>query len=259
MLESANHFVGYGIQATDGDIGRVDDFYFDDKSWTVRYLVVDTGKWLPGKLVLISPASVERLEAGRDRIPVRLTRAQIENSPPIEKDMPVSRQKEMELSKYYRWPEYWTATDQGDAGPYWPIPPVPSGPTHLAGKPETAVMDGDPHLRSVRAVVGYSIHATDARIGRVYDFIIDDDAWIIRYLAVNTGTWLPRRKVLIPPAWIQEIHWEKWTVHVNLDRERIRRSPLYDPGLPISREYEQALYDYYGRPKYWIRDEEGQE
>jgi uncharacterized protein YrrD len=251
MLRSAGHLVGYGIRATDGDIGSLDDFLFDDKAWTVRYLVVDTGDWLPGKLVLISPASVGSLPSGSDQIPVSLTRSQIENSPPIDKDMPVSRHKEIELSKYYRWPPYWDSGGLGGAGSFWPIPPVPPGPAHIANEPQAAVAEGDPNLRSTGDVAGYTLRANDGDIGHIEDFIFDEEAWIIRYVVADTRNWILGRKVLIAPQWIERISWEEWAVHVNLSRESIRKSPEYDPSAPISREYEDRLYDYYGRSKYW--------
>ncbi|MBK9166200.1 MAG: PRC-barrel domain-containing protein [Bryobacterales bacterium] len=110
---------------------------------------------------------------------------------------------------------------------------------------------GDPHLRSVREVSGYRIRAADGEIGRVADFIVDTDGWAIRYLVVDTRNWLPGRKVLVAPRWVQSIDWGDRLVHVRLHREDIKNSPEFDPNEPVNREYEARLYDYYGRPRYW--------
>src|SRR5687768_3585048 len=105
-MRPASSFKGLTIAAADGDIGSVKDLYFDDGSWTVRYLVVDTGAWLPGRQVLISPMSVNQ-PVTLDRVFVDLTREQVKDSPPVESDLPVNRQNELELSRHYRYPYYW--------------------------------------------------------------------------------------------------------------------------------------------------------
>src|SRR6266508_5022629 len=101
--ELAGELKGVTIQATDGDIGSVQDLYFDDHSWTVRYLVVDTGTWLPGRQVLISPFAFRAI-SGASRLQTTLTKDQIENSPSIDTDRPVNRQREIEDSRYYGYP-----------------------------------------------------------------------------------------------------------------------------------------------------------
>ncbi len=242
MLRSMKSVFGYHIQATDGSIGRVHDFYFDDASWTARYLVADTGKWLPGRRVLLSPAALDEPAWETATLPVRLTRQQIQNSPDVSTDEPVSRQKEMELSQYYTWPIYWGAPE---IGPAMVPPPV-------AEHPPAEKQHGDPHLRSAREVIGYTVHARDGEIGHVEDFISDDKSWILRYLVTDTGKWVAGKKVLIAPQWVSTIRWEDQAIHVDLDREGVRNSPPYDPHEPVNREHEIRLYDYYGRPRYWV-------
>lgn len=259
MLRNLSTLNGFTIGAADGDIGRVTDFYFDDQTWTIRHLVVDTGRWLAGRQVLISPLSFKALDWDSSRIVVNLSKQQIENSPSIETDKPISRQREMDYYGYYGMPYYWS-------GPYrwgaWATPLGYGAPVPAAGPPPSLSateremwarehQEGDPHLRSVEAVNEYYIRASDGDIGHVEDFVIDDRDWAIRYVVVDTRNWLPGKKVLVSPEWIQDISWSDSLVHLNLTRQQIENSPEYDPSRPLERPYETRLYDYYGRPRYW--------
>jgi hypothetical protein len=244
VLRSVKSLYGYKILAKDGAIGKLYEFLFEDETWIIRYLVADTGGWLPARQVLISPVAFGTPEWESKSFPVILTREQVENSPGIEKDQPVSRRHQIELFKYYGWP------------PYWPIGSyqVPSPPEWDEDRPEKAKEEGEkvnPHLRSSREVTGYAIEASNGDIGHVDDFITDDEEWALRYIVIDTRNWLPGRKVLIAPRWIQSIDWETKKVIMALTRELIKNSPEYDPEKPVNREYEVRLYDYYGRPKYW--------
>ena len=111
--------------------------------------------------------------------------------------------------------------------------------------------NGDLPLRSSQSVIGAYIQARDGDIGHVEDFIVDDETWVIQYLVVDTRNWLPGKKVLIAPAWIEEIEWPDGKVYIDLNRETIKRSPAYDPSVSLERSYEEKLYDYYDRRKYW--------
>ncbi len=252
MLRSLEELRGYKIEAQDGDIGKIHGFFFNDHIWAVIYLVVDTGSWLPGRKVLISPQVVGQPDFVSQKIPVTLTRDKIRNSPGIETDRPVSRQKEIELHDYYQWPYYWAGLSVPEWHPEIIPPPIPSKKSKTELEME-ARMKGefDPHLRSTREVVGYRIAATDDEIGHVEDFIADDEVWDLRYLVVDTRNWLPGKKVLVSPAWVKQIIWEEKKVHIDLTTDQVQKSPEYDPTQPVNREYEGALYDFYGRPKYW--------
>jgi hypothetical protein len=109
----------------------------------------------------------------------------------------------------------------------------------------------DPNLRSSKEVISYEIQVRDGEIGHVDDFILDDQIWIIRYLVIDTGNWLPDKKVLIAPLWIKWISHADQKVNVDLKKQAIQFSPDFDPSKPVNREYEEVLYDYYGRPRYW--------
>lgn len=251
MLRAISELKGIGIAATDGEVGSVSDFYFDDLTWTIRYLVVDTGTWLPGRQVLISPMSVKGPTTA-DRIHLALTKQEIESSPSIETDRPVDRQHEVALSSHYGYPYYWE-------GPYrwgpmsYPAAAVMSPlPEPVAQEIEARERQGaDEHLRSAREVSGYYIEAVDGDIGHVEDFIVDDEAWAVRYILVDTANWWPGKKVVISPEWIREVSWSDSRVYVDLPREQIKAAPEYDPGRPFGRDAEARLIEHHGRRKYW--------
>jgi sporulation protein YlmC with PRC-barrel domain len=228
MLRSFKQLYGDKLGASDGEIGHVKDFYFDDQNWAVRYLVADTGSWLVGRQVLISPHAFPEGFRGKS-LRVNLTRKQIEDSPSIESHKPVSRQYEEEYYRYYGWPYYW----RGDA--LWgmsgfpilelPPKPLPSEPATASGpRPERA----DAHLRSTQAVNGYHIQASDGTIGHVCDFMMDDESWAIRQLVIKTGHRLSGKEVQIPLSKVDRISWDESKVFVNLTKEAILQAPACD-------------------------------
>ena len=232
----------------DGDIGRCKDFLFDDEHWTVRYMVADTGKWLPKQKVLISPISLGKPDWASKRFPVNMTKEMIEGSPPLDSDAPVSREYEMKWFEHHGWAVYWGGAGVWGAG---------ANPATLIGRGEKKeTVEQEPgtlekHLRSVNEIEGYHIDAKDGEIGHVEDFIIDDVSWTLRYIVVDTKNWLPGRKVLVSPRWIESVKWHERKVSVDLTRQGVENSPEYDFSAPVNREYEERLYDYYGFPKDW--------
>ncbi len=244
MLRSLRGLRDYSIGATDDEIGKVHSFLFDGRTWGIRYLVADTGRWLPGRKVLIAVSALGRPNWPDHIFPVALTKEQVKNAPDIDTDKPVSRQREIELHQHYGWTPYWGMGYGVPAGGV-PLPPA------VDPEDAKAAAKGDPHLRSTREVTGYRIRASDGEIGRVEDFIASDENWIIRYLVVDTKKWLPGRTVLIPPDWAREIRWDDQAVHVDVAKEKVRNAPAYDSSAGVNREYEIQMYDYYGRPKYW--------
>lgn len=273
MLWSGEDLRGYGIRATDDVLGRVDDFYFDDARWAVRYLVADTARWLFGRKVLLGTGALGRPDAIAREVPVALTREQVKNSPDISTDQPVDRQREAELHAYYGWVPYWAPGDPvlgpgflgapglGAPGLGVAVPAAPGslgigedlpGAAPAYGGDADPAPRGDPHLRSEHELRGYTIAATDDDIGHVSDLLIDDEGWTVRYLVVGTGTWLPGRHVLVAPQWTSAIDWAERRVHVDLTRDQVRHSPDYDPSIMVERTYEDRLYGHYGRPGYWV-------
>ncbi|MCA9416134.1 MAG: PRC-barrel domain containing protein [Candidatus Omnitrophica bacterium] len=250
MLRSLNHLFEYEIAALDGTIGSVYDYYFDDKDWKVRYIALDTGNWLPGKRVLVTPDVVWKADWSNHQLHVNLTIDQIENSPSIESKQTVSEKRIKENAGALPWP-YFYGDPIGGAYPAAVIlPPLES--TVIADDPEKAPAEPECHLRGVREVENYHIEATDGEIGHLEDFIADDETWTIRYLVVNTANWISGKKVLIDPEWADYFNWADSVVRLDLSREEIKNSPEYEPDLPVNREFETRLYDFYGRPKYWL-------
>ena len=252
MLRHFRDILNLKLGAEDDEIGRVKDLYFDDQDWTARYLVADTGTWLPGRHVLISPASLETVDREEKVLRVMLTRRQIEGAPSIDLDKPVSRQHEIEYAKYYGWPMYWYGPALWGATPY---PVYARDPGELPTDDPSVHPDqkGDPHLRSAGEILGYRIQAEDDEIGHVEDFIIDERDWAIRYMVVDTRNWLPGKMVVVAPQWIRNVSWERSRVSVDLTTDTIRNAPEYNRSSGISREYEQELYRHYRREGYWLQ------
>jgi sporulation protein YlmC with PRC-barrel domain len=248
MLTKAKTLRGYKLQSHDVEIGKVKEFYFDDRHWTIRYLIADTGNWLAGRQVLISPYALVAVIRKEHHITTDLTKKQIEDSPPLNSDKPVSRQFEDAYYGHYGWPVYWS-------GMYmWGSSPYVVRDREQWKRSTQARKEWDAHLRSTHAVSGYHIQATDGEIGHVEDFIIDDETWAIRYLIVETHNWWPGKQVLISPKWIERVSWKKSKVFVNLSREMIRQSPEYREESVPSRDYETGLHLHYNRLGYWIEE-----
>ncbi|MEP7274047.1 MAG: PRC-barrel domain-containing protein [Acidobacteriota bacterium] len=264
MLFSVSELEGFEIVATDGEIGTVEQVYFDDERWAVRYIVVSTGSWLSGRQVLISPFSVMRVDRKQRRMSVTLTRSQVENSPNIDTQKPVTRQIEANHLDHYGYPYYWggsflwgvedrpVLTSAQSATVAASADSTSGSPTSDGTAAELSLNAEDFHLRSTFEVVGYHIEASDGQIGHVEDFIVDDDSWAIRYLAIDTRNWLPGKKVLVSPLWISSIDWAEGKVHVNLSCDGVKQSPLYDYSKLPSREYEKQLHGHYGQDGYWV-------
>jgi uncharacterized protein YrrD len=224
MPHRLHSMIGYAIRATDGDLGKVDEFYFDDATWIIRYMVVKTGNWLSGRKVLISLAVLGKPDWESRTFSVNLTCAQVRESPDIDTERPVYRQHEAELQEYYQWPLYWETGNGGAFGitPY----PICENPVERIF-PETKRQD-DLHLRSTHQVTGYHIHATDGEIGHVESIIIDVEKWAVTFLVVDTGNWLPGKKVLISPQWIKKVNWADTSVYLDRSREAVQESPEFD-------------------------------
>jgi uncharacterized protein YrrD len=254
MLSKAKTLHGYSLQSTDGEtIGKVKEFYFDDRHWTVRYLIADTGSWLTGRQVLISPYALVAVNSDHRNIVANLTKKQIEDSPSLDTDKPVSRQFEESYYGYYGWPPYW-------GGPYmWGAYPCPVREREEWKESTQREKAWDAHLRSTRAVSGYHIQALNGELGHVEDFIIEDETWAIRYLIVDTHNWWPGKKVLVSPQWIERVSWGESKVFVNLSREAIKQSPEYTNETTPTREYETGLYLHYNALGYWINEPAAQE
>lgn len=263
MLLSLKDLKGFTLSATDGDIGEVKDFYFDDEAWVIRYFIVDTGTWLSRRRVLISPHAIDSLDWPGRRLSLAITQDQVKNSPEIDTDQPVSRQHEMQHLGYYGYPYYWGGAGLWPTGAYagaggFGLPGGESGSRHVeeeSARAERALHeDDDPHLRSCEAVVGYHIKATDGGVGHVESLLINQDTWAIQYLVINTSNWWVGHHVLIAPEWVDAVSWLHKTLSVDLDCASIKSSPAYESTAQLNREREQHLYDHHGRSGYWVNE-----
>lgn len=242
MLRNLKQMQGRSLRARDGNVGEVKDVYFDDQSWTVRYLVVATGSWLKDRDVLIAPRALQPLSDQPDIVPVDLTIEQVRSSPPVDTRQPVSRQHEEALHQHYGWPVYWSP---GPTTSPLPIPPATTSETVTTGVDAPVVRQTDPSLRSARETLGYHIEANDGKIGHVEEFLFDDVAWVVRYLVVDTRNWLPGKKVIVAPQWIDAVDWARKSVVVSLSRASIKESPAYDPSAPWDPTYGTLLEGHY--------------
>ena len=260
MLRNVKELRGFAIHATDGMIGEVDDLYFDDEDWAIRYLVVDTGNWLSGRNVLISPLAIGHLDWMAQQLSVSLTKARVEGSPDIDTRKPVSRQHEADYFEYYGYPYYWGGAALWGMGAY---PGSLTAERRLEEELKTrrtsaSKTSDDCHLRSSKVVIGYHIHAKDGDIGHVQDLLVDDHTWAIRYMIVDTSNWWGGHHVLVAPQWIEAVSWPDAKVSVDLTRRAVKDAPPYDSAAQLDRQQEQAIYEHYGHPGYWtsqaIRD-----
>lgn len=263
MLRSMKDLQDYAIVATDGSVGNVKDFLFDDLTWVIRYFVVETGTWLSSRKVLISPIAIQEPNWAERILPVLITKEQVRNSPNIDSDKPVSRQHEAEYLGYYGYPYYWGGAGLWGDGMYsYSLFPgytgYPNGNEGSRGANRAYEraerehhQNDDPNLRSCKAVVGYHIHAEDGDIGHVSGLLVDEQTWAIRYLVVATSNWGPGHQVLIAPEWINEVRWIDETVAIDLNCQSVKDAPPYVSIKQLNRNEEIRLYRHYDRSGYW--------
>ena len=230
------------ILATDGEIGSVQEVYFDDRNWAIRYLVVKAGSWLLSREVLLAPAAVAEINDVHRTMKIALTKDQIRRAPSIESAKPLSREYEEAYFRHFQWAPYWEPgpTEWGGAVPFPETPPMPIDTTLPADAPK------NPHLRSSREITGYDIQASNGTIGHVEDLVVDDEAWTVRYVEVDTRNWLPGKKVLLQTMRVDHMSWAERSVTVMLNRQAIESAPAYDPSKLITPAYEVQLFKHYG-------------
>jgi hypothetical protein len=228
----------YEVSARNGVIGEVDDFYFDDFDWSLRYLVIAGNEEMGGRKLLISTVALHRPDSNNNQLSIDLSKEILKNSPEVTFERPVTREEEVALHSYYDWPFYWEA-----AG----ISAYPFVEMVTDMKKQEEENEGVHPLRSAKQMLGLGIRARDGSIGSVDDFLVEDEKWNMLYIVVDTGAWLPGKKVLLSPQWVEKIRWGESDVEVDLSQETIKNSPEYDPSVPLDTEYEGRLNEYYGR------------
>ena len=230
MQHNIKNLLGFTLEATDGEVGKVKDFYFDDDTWTIRYLIVKTGGWLSGREVLISPVAISGEAYDANTFPVNLTKEQVNSSPDIDTDKPVSRQQELALYDHYAWQRY------GGGGFYaggvweiaYPAISMADEKSLIEEDRMEAKSHDDLHLRSTHTVSGYHVHALDGDIGHVTDFIMDDQTWQLLFFVVDTHNWFGGKKVLIPVSDIKEVQWDNSKIIIDITTDAVKSSKLFD-------------------------------
>jgi sporulation protein YlmC with PRC-barrel domain len=250
MLWNASAMTGYKIEARDGQIGTVSDLLFEEVGWAIRWLVVDTGDWFPGRKVLLPLSALGQPDPALRQFPIKLTMAQIKASPGTDWDQPVSRQLEARIYDHYAALPYWDSDLPGGlnvntvfAGTSGHIGLLLAAGSDGIGQP---IGHGDPHLRSIAEVTGYAIEATDGMIGHVEDLQMETDSWQVRYVLVKTGNWWPGEKVLISPQSVELIDWVQETIHLGVTRQKVKDSPPYVPTTTVDGAYDESFLTYYG-------------
>jgi hypothetical protein len=225
MLQNIKELYGSKLAASDGDIGQAKDFYFDDNTWAIRYIVADTGSWLTGRQVLLAPHAFGRFDRADKILPVNLTRKQIEDSPSIDTHRPVSRQYEEEYYRYYGQPAYWQSGGISGVADFPAVipPSIPVTTGHHGHNQRD-----DVHLRSTKALTGYEIEASDGAIGSVSGFMVNTASWDIRDLVVEAGHWYSGKEILIAAGKVWRISYEKSTVFVNLTKADIQHTAEHE-------------------------------
>jgi hypothetical protein len=241
MLISINQVaLNTNICGTDGDIGGLHDAYFNGVTWRLRYFVVDSGSWLPGKKHLLSPHALEQIKWPDSLACVSATKKQFEQSPGVLLDRPISRKMEAAVANHFAWSAYWSA-GMGAAVIHAEQASDTSGVT------EDELLEHAEDLRSVNEVVGYDISAVDGEVGKVEDFLIDDETWTIRFMVVKTGSFFSGNRILLAPEWVRSVRCSERAVNVSLSCETIKNGPVFDPTAAINHEVEERIFDAYGR------------
>lgn len=244
MLRNIEDIVGYDIQARDGSLGQVEDFFFDGNTWAIRYLVVRTGPWFFGKNVLISPHAVRTIDIDEEAVAVNLTQEQIKNGPDVDLARPLSRQQMINLHEYYNWPRNWLDPDAMRASYGPPVLPMPHEIMAVEAEKADENVDADANVQSAGEIMGYAAEAIDGSIGSISTFVFDDEKWQIRYVVVDVGSWLPGRQVLVVPHWLQRIDHKARTAHINLHQHTIEDSPDFDPAQPIDDSISETFDEF---------------
>ena len=242
MLRTPEELHDHTIGADDGVIGHVEDLFLDDDAWVVRSLVVDTGCWLFGKKVPISPMAIGKLNSSGRLLPVSITKEQVNGSPDVDS------------GGYWGGGMYPGMMLPGTGG-FGSPQAIREGTQHARARAEQA-RDAhfDPRLRSCKAITGCHIHASDGDIGHVSGLLIDDEAWAVRCLMVDTSNWWVGHAMLIAPRWIEGVSWAEDTVSIKLTRQGLKDAPAFDPAGPLEREDEACLHEHHGRSAYWASE-----
>jgi sporulation protein YlmC with PRC-barrel domain len=248
MLLAVSALKGYSIEALDGALGTIKDLLFDDRTWQIKWLVVQSGSWLVDRKFLLHPSAVDGFDHDRQTLDVSLTKQQVKESPSLSTDQPVSRQHEDDLLGYYGWDPLWGGAMVGSmVGGGLTGPPLYFGNKERFNDLGLEYVEGggDPHLRSINEVTGYHVLASDGDMGHVANLLVDDVQWGVRYLIVETSNWWMGKQVLMSPYAITSINYSDRTVDLDVTKVEVKASPEWDPSTAIVENYQQRLHKHY--------------
>jgi hypothetical protein len=263
MLFAVSGLEGCQVEASDGRVGAVKDFLFDDQNWKIRWMAVDADQWLPGRRVLIPPSAIAPIAlpakptlpmmslGQRLELTVRLTRDEIAAGPQSREDEPVTRDMEGLLYDYYGLDPYSGATHFG------PDVLMPNSEQRIVeataqreADAQTPPVDGGHRLHGVVSIKGFAVHASDGDIGHVENLLADESNWEIRYLVVATRSWWPGKIVQLAPYAVKDIDWFDRRINVNVSREQVKSAPEWDPLAMMDKAREDEFHGHFGWPGY---------
>jgi len=240
MLKRANTIRGYRLTAPDGEIGAVNDFFFDQEDWTIRYVMVKAEEWLPDRRVLIAPAEFDAPDWSRKVLPISLTKEKIKNSPKIPLDLPISRAHEIALADYYAWQPYWITPVKEAKQSERAIPPesCPRTDSRLD-------YDSDIRLHGLQEIKGYRVCSVDGRVGYVEDLGVETADCQIRYLIVDGWDLYPGRHFVVPTSYADSLDWMNIEIRISLSRKEIQTAPELNPDVPFNPKCETEFDAFY--------------
>jgi len=214
MFHDLASLIGIPVLTSDGEKRPVRNFLFDDRTWFIRYLLVDAGTWLAPRQVLIPVAAVEAPDWGRQVIAAHMTLAELANSPDPETMRPVSRQQQLAWNSHFGWPE---------GEPYW------GGPPSAPGKEFALQGQDDPHLRRALDLVSYQIWEEDRSLGWLEGYFVEEGSWHVGYLLVRSGEWVYRDRMISTDA-VASISWGQHRILLDSTRSEAARSSQAERG-----------------------------
>lgn len=225
MLHSLNELSNYHVTATDGDIGYCKDFLFNDEQWNLHYMLVDTHRWLPGgQKVLLSTSVIDKIDPKNRIISIKIPRSDIENSPSLPTNEPISRAYEKTYQCYFDYAYFKVGPNPLDSyfmGTHIERVKIVAAPT----EPESEKN----HEHSVHSVEDYDMQTSDKRHGHIVDFIVNEQDWSVLYLAVDVKHWLLNSEtVLLPPDKLDTVSWPEQKVFIHLPANDIEKLPVYN-------------------------------
>lgn len=231
MLRTTKSLIGYRLAASDGILGSVHDLYFDDDTGQIRHVVVDLGRHIPGRKVLLEPLVLGAPDWVHRIIPIPMSREEIRRSPRRDADKPVFRQIEEHVQNFYEWAPHWTP---------------------FSGEPEPQpepVLTGDTHLRSVRHLTGYAVETADGVVGRVGDFVLDDATWTIRLVVLDprAAHVVVEHLTAFPLGYIASFDWNRRRMRTRFENWMLADAPEYHALCLDDPAYEQRVRDHYAR------------